>query len=587
MLQKNIPFHLKLLALLNLFLFLNLKSQGFTDSLLYFSTPTYTELIAQYKKLDTQSKFASLIPYGETDGGNTMYLFVITKTGIFDPNKLHASGITVLLINNGIHPGEPDGINASLLLSEQLLANNGENLPQNVAICIIPVMNVEGMLDRGCCSRVNQNGPPEYGFRANALYLDLNRDFIKSDSRNMSSWISIFQTWDPAVLIDTHVSDGADYQYSMSLISSQYNKLYPIQGEYMKDVFSPRLFNKMKDKNSEMCPYVETFRWDLPPDSGMISFLETPRFGSGYAALFNCLGFISEAHMLKPFKERVQATELLLSSVVEICEAYHSEIESKKKDARIENELRTEFPINWALDTSKFDKISFKGYEHGYRISNVTGLKRLYYNRDKPFQHELPLYSTYIAMDTIVAPQYYLIPQAWRKVIELFNVNQIKMNRAENDSLIEADVYYINDYSSPEQPYEGHFLHQNTKVSYKKEIISIRKGDYWVPVNQPGNRYIIETLEPISTDSYFNWGIFDAILQQKEWYSSYAFENLAESILSENPILKNEFTSKRNNDADFASDSFSQLYFIYKNSKYFEKGFKRYPIYRIGLKTEN
>ena len=37
-----------------------------------------------------------------------------------------------------------------------------------------------------------------------------------------------------------------------------------------------------------------------------MGFLETPRYGMGYAVLFGTIGFVE--HMLKPFQDRVKAT---------------------------------------------------------------------------------------------------------------------------------------------------------------------------------------------------------------------------------------------------------------------------------------
>lgn len=97
---------------------------------------------------------------------------------VFEPEQIRKQNKRILLINNGIHPGEPEGIDASMMLARDLLEN--KSLPKDVVICIIPVYNIDGMLNRGL-SRVNQNGPEAYGFRGNYQNLDLNRDFIKLD----------------------------------------------------------------------------------------------------------------------------------------------------------------------------------------------------------------------------------------------------------------------------------------------------------------------------------------------------------------------------------------------------------------------
>ena len=90
-------------------------------------------------------------------------------------------------------------------------------------------------MNRNSFARANQNGPESYGFRGNAQNLDLNRDFIKSDSKNARSFAEIFHYLNPDILIDNHVSDGADYQHVMTLITTQYDKLGKELGELAKE----------------------------------------------------------------------------------------------------------------------------------------------------------------------------------------------------------------------------------------------------------------------------------------------------------------------------------------------------------------
>ena len=111
----------------------------------------------------------------------------------------------------------------------------------------------------------------------------------------------------------------------------------------------------------------------------------------------------------------------------------------------------------------------------------------------------------------------------------------------------------------------------------------MRKGDYKVRVNQVNNRYIVETLEPEASDSFFRWNFFDTILQMKEGFSAYVFEDEAVEILADNPELKNRFEQKKIEDPVFAASSRAQLKFIVRNSSHYEAAHLRYPIYRFTL----
>src|SRR6185295_11519833 len=148
------------------------------------------------------------------------------------------------------------------------------------------------------------------------------------------------------------------------------------------------------------------------------------------------------------------------------------------------------------------------------------------------------------------------------------------------DTSFDVDVYYIDDFKSSPNAYEGH--HVNSNVSLRKENHQMKfyKGDYVVFVNQPSNRYIIEMLEPQGTDSYFTWNFFDPVLMEKEYFSDYVFVDVAADLLRKDSKLKNDFEQKKKSDPEFAKDPNAQLYFIYQHSPYFEKSFRRYPVVR-------
>ncbi len=80
---------------------------------------------------------------------------------------------------------------------------------------------------------------------------------------------------------------------------------------------------------------------------------------------------------------------------------------------------------------------------------------------------------------------------------------------------------------------------------------------------------------------FFAWNFFDGILQQKEGYSDYRWDDLAAEVLKNNPALKIKLEAKKKLDEKFAGDASAQLDFIYKNSMYYEPVHNRYPVYRL------
>ena len=183
----------------------------------------------------------------QTDANFPLHLVVVSNDKDFNFESIHKKNKRIILINNGIHPGEPDGIDASMLLVRDIVTGK-EKLPDNIVLAIIPVYNIGGCLNRSANYRVDQNGPEEFGFRGNSENLDLNRDFIKCDSKDAKAFTEIFHLVDPDVFVDNHVSDGADYQHVMTLLTSQHNKLGGPMGEFMNKNFEPGLYSLMKKK---------------------------------------------------------------------------------------------------------------------------------------------------------------------------------------------------------------------------------------------------------------------------------------------------------------------------------------------------
>ncbi|NTE05074.1 M14 family metallopeptidase [Agrobacterium tumefaciens] len=540
-------------------------------------TATYPEAIAYYKLLAKQYPQAKLFNYGNTDFGLPLQLLVLSKDQVFDPSTVKKRNKTVLLINNGIHPGEPEGIDASMMLSRELL--KGNKLPKDIVICIIPLYNIDGSFNRTSTSRANQNGPVSYGFRGNARNLDLNRDFIKTDSKNSAAFQLIFNTWKPEVFVDTHTSNGADYQYVMTLIPTQKDKLNTILSGYLTNTLVPGLYEAMAKQGYPMIPYVNSI--GETPESGITGFIESPRYSTGYAALHNVIGFMPETHMLKSYDLRVDATYKLLQSYIDIVQHDAKLILENKEKADDFVAKQTEYPLTWQLNKNEVNNIAFKGFEAGQKPSAVSGFNRLFYNRSKPYTKTIQEWNKFEPAISVQKPLAYIIPKAWDKVIALLKLNEVKMQELKSDTKIEVESYYIEDVKTGSKPYEGHYLHTGVKVNSKKQKLQYYAGDVIIYVNQKNNRYIVETLEPQATDSFFNWNFFDSILDMKEHYSAYVFEDTAEGILKSNPLLRTQLEEKKSLDTAFSKNAAAQLDFVYKNSDYYEKTHNRYPVARL------
>ena len=543
-------------------------------------TPEYQDIISYYEQLAAEYSQISLFSFGQTDAGKPLHLVVYSAEGIYNVDEITTSTKNRILINNGIHPGESDGIDASMLLLRDIVQNDSlKKKYANSLIAIIPVYNVGGALNRNAHTRTNQNGPVSYGFRGNARNFDLNRDFIKQDTKNAAAFAEIFHTINPDVFIDNHVSNGADYQYALTHLFTQHNKLGGNLGTFLENEMRPEIEKSLQEKEILITPYVNV--WGNTPEAGFSQFYDSPRYSTGYTTLFHTLGLMVETHMLKPYKIRVTQTYELMLSTLDFIEEKSEKIKSLRANAASEILQHKTYPITYTIDKENPTILNFKGYEATSIKSKVTSGKRLFYDTKKPFTKETNYYNNYLIKKEITIPKAYILEQGWHKIIDRLKNNNIKFSTFNKDTTIRVQVNHISDYKTRNAAYEGHYLHYNTTVSESTKKITFRTGDLYIPTNQNGVRYLLETLEASATDSFFNWNFFDTILQRKEGYSAYVFEDIAADILAKNPVIKKRFEDKLKKEEAFAKNPRAQLDFIYKNSLHYEKAHLQLPVFKI------
>ena len=178
-------------------------------------------------------------------------------------------------------------------------------------------------------------------------------------------------------------------------------------------------------------------------------------------------------------------------------------------------------------------------------------------------------------------PSAYVIPQGWHRVIELMKLNGVKMQRLHKAATVPAGVYHIDGVKTRSSPYEGHYFHDEVTAHCQTAQVALDVGDVIIPVAQDKARYIVETLEPEAMDSLFRWNYFDTILQRKEYFSPYIFEDTAKQMLADDSELATEFEKRKREDRVFAANRRAQLTFLYERSGNAESAYHRYPVMRL------
>jgi len=518
---------------------------------------------------------------GRSDGGVPIHVGVFSADGVFDPQLAKAAGRPVFFNNNGIHPGEPEGIDACMALLRDLCLDPARRAALGRTVLVyIPIYNVDGALNRQDTSRVNQNGPEAFGFRGNARHLDLNRDFIKADSLNTRTFAQVFTRWDPDVMVDTHTSNGADYQHVVTLIATQPDKLGGRTGEHLRDTMLPALYDGMAARGFPMCPYVNPLQ--EIPDDGIADFLDSPRFSTGYAALHHTIGFMPETHMLKAFTARYYGTRALVDCALAHTAAHGDAIRAARAADRAAVSAGAPVALNWKLDRQRSRPSRFSGFQAVYEPSRLGSYQRLRYDRSAPWQKDIRYFDRYEATATALPPRAYWLPQAWHDVALRLQAHGVPLLRAPHSARLRAEGYRIERYEKRRVPFEGRHLHDVLEVRAEPVLADVAEGDWLVPLGGPHDRFVVEVLEPLGLDSFFRWSFFDSVLDRKEHFSDYVFEDEAERLLAAEPALSRRFEAWKAEYPERLGDRQAVLDFIFLASqRYAEPAWRLCPVLRL------
>ncbi|MDX9727865.1 MAG: M14 family zinc carboxypeptidase [Bacteroidales bacterium] len=545
---------------------------------------SWEEAIRFYKDLDERYEEATLLEMGMTDAGQPLHLFIISSGGESDPAAIHSQGKAIVLINNGIHPGEPEGIDASARFAADLLANKDgmKKYLRSCSVAIIPVYNIGGALARSRYWRINQNGPEEKGARRNSRFLDLNRDFVKQDSRDARAFAELYRFLDPDVFLDTHTTNGSDHQFTVTLIATQPEKMHPEMEQFFRNDMLKELYSRMKEaQNNEMVPYVQyTDRGEIKAITG---FEESAYYSTGYSALFNSFGFMTETLVYKPYPERVRGTLQFITELFRYTSLNHKEILRLRAEANRRTLEAKEFVIDWEQDTTRWDLIDYHGYRYDERTAPISGRKSGFYNSEKPYTETIRYYNYFNPAVTVTVPDAYIVPFAWEEVIERLIVNGVEMTQLQADTTLTVESYYIDSFEPARRATQGHYFNSRVELRTVTQDVEFFKGDYIVPLSQRSKKYILTMLEPQSESGFFAWNFFDSFLEGQDWYSVWGFESHLKELLDHDPVLREAFEKAKRDDTTVASDPVAQLQWLYQHTpaSELEKRTRLYPVGRL------
>lgn len=532
---------------------------------------------------------------GTTPEGRPLHAYVLSSVPAAEraTSSVFKTRPTVLLIG-GIHAGEIDGKDASIQIVKRLLGGIGGPKPVRggldgvldaVTVVIVPVYNLDGHERFGRNHRPNQVGPKETGWRVTSQNLNLNRDWAKADAPETRMMLGLIERYDPVVVMDLHVTDGAKFRHDIAVLVEPWHDdgtdgplLPPAKA------LSAGLLDDLTKTGHHPLDFYPAFEVDDDPTSGFAAGVVPARLTHGYMARRGRIGVLIETHAWLPYKARVQATVDVIAAFLQRA---RTDAAGWRMAADDTDRLRARLPgrtvdIAFVSDPATTKTIDFLGYAYTRVPSEVSGALWTRYDVTKPVTWKVPLVTGVKASASVTAPAAYaVLPGFAGPITERLLAHGIAWSTLSAPAVVEAGTFKVENVAFGSRPYEGRQTATITGAWAAATTTTLPAGTVVVPVAQARGRLVVEFMEPGARESFAGWGFFNARFEQKEYMENYVAEEVARTLLKDETI-RAAFTERLRADPAFAKDPAARLAFFYRRHPSFDAVLDTLPVLRLG-----
>ncbi len=534
----------------------------------FTTTPSHAETRAWLERLETNCPAMRIESFGTSPQGRDM---VAIRMGPRDP------AVPRLLVQAGIHAGEIDGKDAGLMLLRDICLRGKAGLVERVSLLFVPIFNVDGHERSSAFSRPNQRGPAEQGWRTTAQNLNLNREYLKADAPEMRAMLDLIGRYDPDLYLDLHVTDGTDYQYDITFGWNGSNGRFaysPGIAAWLETRLRPVLMRDLAKAGH--IPGALVFAIDdRKPEAGLLDGLSTARFSNGYGDLRRMGAVLVENHSLKPYRQRVLGTYVLLESTLQMLAVNGASLRQAIASDRTRRPRTT--PARFQPNPNPVAMLPFLGMAHETFQSAASGGPEVRW-LGRPQAQTLPLFALDPA-GLITLPKAWWVPATRPDIIDRLRLHGVQFETIAGLQTVQVEMLRAIE-PRVTGGNEGRFPVMVKGFTREGRQETFPAGSVRVPADQPLGELAAVMLEPENADSLFAWGFFPEILQRTEYVEGYVIAPLADSMLAADPALKAEFAAKLAADPAFAKDPDARLSWFYKRTRYFDERYLLVPIGR-------
>ena len=397
------------------------------------------------RALDERTDSVRLDELGRTTEGRPIPLMIVADPMVASPEEARASGKLVALLVGNIHAGEVCGKEALPRLVRELTDDPDHPLLKDLVLLVVPNFNADGNEQISKDNRPGQVGPEMgMGRRANGQGLDLNRDFVKLESPEARALVALMNEWDPAVVVDTHTTNGSLHRYVLTYQGPQNPAGSPVVLRYVRDRMFPEVVSKFERATDQRAFYYGNFEEGHTLWSG---FPDSPRYFTNYVGLRNRIGILTEAYAYATYEERVLATLAFVRATLEFASEHAGEVRDLL--ARADGDAATSEVSVIASALVPFPEpatvLGFEESREGGRT--VAGAPKDY--------EEVRVVQDYEAWTVVSRPYAYAIPSEYSGAIEAVKRHGLATSVLSAPATVEATSAEVEAIGRADRPFEG------------------------------------------------------------------------------------------------------------------------------------
>jgi murein tripeptide amidase MpaA len=533
----------------------------------FVSTPRYAEMRVWLERLQAASPLISIEKFGPTAEGRDLLMVRASKGG---------AGKPVVLVQAGIHAGEIDGKDAGLMLLRDIALRGKDALLDKVDLVFVPIYNIDGHERMSRWNFSALRGPAEKGYVGNARNINLNRDYAKADAPETRAMIALLRRLDPILYIDCHVSDGFDMQYDTTFTYAGWGRYayHRATAAWLMDRFGPHVTKALERAGHTPTIYPSPID-TREPTKGIRQAPEGPRYSTGYGDFIGVPTVLVENHMLKPYRQRVLGTYVLLEAALKLAAQDRDRIVAAKASDRSSRPATmlarwkpAAQPIDWVED--------FKGVAFEIRHSPASGRPEQRWT-GKPVTWRMPIIGQE-PVETVTIPKAWWVPQEQAEVIDRLRLHGIRFETIAAPRTITADRVHLRDVTV-QRAQDGR-LPIKASFEHRTDSATLPAGTVRVPADQPLGLLAAALLEPEAPDSFLAWGFFPEMLSPPPGVEDFVRAPLAEALLARDATVRAAFEAKLAAEPGFAADADARLAWLMKRLPGTNSFHLTYPILR-------